>query len=184
MRRVVAVFVLVLGCGASGSEDDGGASSESGTSTTSSSSGGADSSSGTTGEALQLCGLEDLKPGAPNPIVSGDGAMQIPSDIGDILVRSCGCHLADDLAVDVMFADYPDAAPMQLETWEQWQGTYPGSDIPLTEIVRGRVAPDAAAQMPPPACNTGDGESMLPEDRTTLLAWIDAGAPDGATWVP
>ena len=110
--------------------------------------------------------------------------MQIPPDISDILVRSCGCHQADDFTVDAAVPDYPDGGPVQFDTWEQWQGLYPGSKTPLLETMRDRLAPDAAFQMPPPACNVGGGESMLPEDRTTLLEWIDAGAPDGATWMP
>ena len=193
--RVLITTIVLLACGSSGSDDDGDGT-EGGTSPTtsgvgtsssgvdSSSSGVVEGSSGTTGETIQFCGLEDLEPGAPSPVVSGSGAMQIPPDIGDIIVRSCGCHLVDDFTVDAALPDYPDTGPVQFDTWEEWQGMYANTETPLLEVMRDRLAFDATFQMPLPACNVGGGESMLPEDRTTLLDWIDAGAPDGATWMP
>jgi hypothetical protein len=139
-----------------------------------------------TGEPpIQYCGLEDLKPGAPSPVVSGVEAMMIPPDIGTILVENCGCHYADMLAVGPPVADYSSLLPLRIETWEQWQGTYGPTDYSTLGISLERVR-DSPLQftMPHRSCYIGGGERMVPADRATLIAWMEAGAPDGATWVP
>ena len=129
------------------------------------------------------CGLADLAPGAPDPVVAGEAAMQLPAAIGDIVVRGCGCHLADDLAADV--PDYPSTGALQLTTWTQWHAPFGTTTTPTFEIVASRLVLDGPAGMPPPsACDVGDGATMDPADRTALLDWIAAGAPDGATWPP
>jgi hypothetical protein len=138
-----------------------------------------------TGEPpIQFCGLEDLKAGAPNPIVSGAEPMKIPPDIAEILVDNCGCHYADMLDVHPS-PDYSSLLPMKIDTWEEWQGTYgPMNKSTLAEVLN-RVQ-DAPIQftMPHRWCNIGGGEQMDPGQRAVLIEWIVAGGPDGATWVP
>ncbi len=147
-----------------------------------------DGGESSTGEPpIQLCGLEDLKPGAPNPIISGPEPMMIPPDIGQILVDNCGCHYADMLAVGPPIADYSSTLPFKIETWEQWQGTYGmGMNVKNTLDVALERVRDSPVQftMPQRACYVGGGERMIPADRETLIDWMVAGAPDGATWVP
>ena len=38
--------------------------------------------------------------------------------------------------------------------------------------------------MPFEGCDVGGGVKMPTDDRDTLVAWLTAGAPDGATWMP
>ncbi|MBK8241231.1 MAG: hypothetical protein IPK74_37420 [Deltaproteobacteria bacterium] len=134
---------------------------------------------GCTGEmTTQGCGLEDVKAGAPNPMNAGTGAMQIPPDIGTILTDNCGCHLADDL--DVALADY--SGMFDMSTLGGWQlltgGTMP---VPYHEVALDYLEMDF---MPFEGCDVGGGVKMPTDDRDTLVAWLTAGAPDGATWMP
>ena len=140
---------------------------------TSSSSG----SSSTTAAPEQACGLEDLKPGEPDPIEAGTEAGQIPPDIGQILLTACGCHLADDLAVAV--PDYLGAFDMT--TWDGWQADHPVAKTPYHEVANGYLA-DGAMPLAS-ACNV-DGEAMDPDDRAVLIDWTGQASPDGATWLP
>lgn len=174
--------------GSTGSEaPETGASSTSGAATGDSGSTGPAAEESSTGEApIQLCGLEDLKAGAPNPVVSGTEPMQIPPDIGTILVDNCGCHYADMLDVGPPVADYSELLPLRIETWEQWQGEYGILTIKPTLgscLARVRDAP-LGTTMPHRSCHVGDGERMDPAQRQILIAWMEAGAPDGATWIP
>lgn len=192
--------VLWLGCGDDGdaadedatssssaaSTSDGGSattstSSSDATGTTESADTTAEASEGssTTSAATQLCGIDDLAPGAANPIEASDEMpMQLPIEIGDILARSCGCHFADDL---VIAGDYPPNGTLDLTTWTAWHSDFSGS--PTYEAARDRLDPAIELIiMPPQTCDVGNGETMLPEDRARLLEWIAAEAPDGPTW--
>jgi len=194
-----ASFAILIGCGDAGPPEDdaatsggssipttsstglGGSAQTSGATTEGSNTTGVDTSAGseTTGAALQPCGIDDLAPGAANPIVASDRiAMQLPTEIGDILARSCGCHFADDLIVP---GDYPQAGTLDLTTWSAWHSDF--GEVPTYEAARLRVeAVIPVLLMPPPMCDVGDGETMLPADRARLLEWIAALAPDGPTW--
>lgn len=205
-------LALVLGCGAqesaegtstgtagssggtssTGAGDSTSAPSSSGVATTSDTGGStaADTSGptddSTTAETLVLCGLQDVKPGAPNPVVSGTGPMQIPPDIGAILVDNCGCHYADMLDAGPPIADYSSALPLKIETWEQFHSDYGVlTQQPTIASVLERVR-DSPIQftMPHRYCNIGGGERMDPTQRQILIDWLVADAPDGATWVP
>jgi hypothetical protein len=204
-RGVGRLVGFVLGCSAcpaDGPAEDG-AQSEgtptSGTDTTTSSTTSASTTTATTTDAssseasssegsveassgdgeLQRCGIDDLAPGASNPLVASDRTpMQLPLEIADILTRSCGCHLADDLVIP---GDYPAAGTLDLTTWPAWHAMF--GDDPTYEVARSRLAPDAPILiMPPHTCDVGGGETMLPEDRARLLEWVEAMAPDGVTW--
>lgn len=146
---------------------------------TSSSSSGSGSES-TTGAPEQACGLEDLKPGAPDPIDAGTGPMQIPPDIAAIFLSSCGCHLADDLTVPDV-PDYLSTGAFDMTTWAGFQAIPPSGSEPYharaLTYVQMEVMPLGSF------CNV-DGEAMDPADRETLVDWLSAGAPDGATWMP
>ena len=153
----------------------------------------ADSGSDSTGgEVIQACGIQDLKPGAPSPVIMGLGAMVIPTDIGTVLEGNCGCHYADMLDPSVMVTDYvyPENMAVKLATLQDWQEVNPTAMKPTREYVLDRISvPPVGAAMPPPqlggyGCNVGDGEPMAPADRQKLIDWIMAGTPDGATWVP
>ena len=128
----------------------------------------------------QACGLEDLKPGTPDPIDAGTEAMQIPPDIAAILVASCGCHLADDLAVPDV-PDYLSTGGFDMTTWAGFQAIPRADDMPYHARALGYVEMEF---MPLSSFCNVDGEAMDPTDRATLVDWLSAGAPDGATWRP
>ena len=158
---------------------------DSGEATTTIAAGSSDGGESSTGEPpIQLCGLQDLKAGAPNPIVSGAEPMMIPPDIGEILVDNCGCHYADMLDV-VPSPDYSSFLPLKIETWEEWQGTYgPMNKVTLDQVLARVQGAPIQFTMPHRWCNVGDGQQMLPDQREVLIEWIVAGGPDGATWMP
>jgi len=137
-------------------------------------------SSSSTGEVLHDCGLDDLLPGARNPIVAGRSRSEIPPDIAALLFDNCGCHLTDDVARDV--PDYPGTAAFDMTTWEGFQAIRKFDQLPFHEISALYMKND---YMPfTPYCNLGGGAPITADDRATLLAWLGEGAPDGATWVP
>jgi hypothetical protein len=145
--------------------------------------GGTSDSGGTsdpTGAAVQACGIEDLKPGAPNPIVSGTDPMQIPPDIATILADNCGCHFADGLTV-MGVADYPSSLPFKMDTLAGFLATNPGG-TPYHAVTLNRVSAEVAPMPSEPFCNVGDGEGMPPDERATLIDWLTAEAPDCTTW--
>lgn len=130
------------------------------------------------GETIQACGIEDIKPGAPNPIVSGTGAMELPTDIGAILGANCGCHYVDDPTAEV--TDYLGTAV--LATWAGFQAPFGMAGDPLHVLALSHVESEF---MPLQAsCNIGGGVAMPAADRAVLVEWLTQGAPDGATWVP
>lgn len=139
-----------------------------------------DAGGSSTGAALQPCGLADLSPGAPDPIDAGTAAMQIPPDIAAIQLASCGCHLTDEL--DDTIPDYGQTGPFDMRTWAGFQALRAGDMMPWHAIALDYVQTEF---MPLSAfCDVGGGLHMDPDARATLVAWLTAGAPDGATWVP
>ncbi|MBL4686963.1 MAG: hypothetical protein JKY37_20375 [Nannocystaceae bacterium] len=146
-----------------------------------SSSGGDTTADGTTGVEIQGCGLQDLKPGAPDPIVAGRGAMDIPSDVATVLSANCGCHLADDLTVDGV-PDYTSKGAFDLTTYAGFQALRSSDKMPYYDIAAEYLDIDF---MPLTSfCHVGNGDAMPPADRALLKAWLDADAPDGANWMP
>lgn len=129
--------------------------------------------------AEHVCGIEDVKPGAPNPIVSGTGAGQIPPDIGTILANNCGCHYADDLELEV--ADY--GGVVDLASHAGFQAEFFTSMRPVHEVVLEYVASEF---MPfSDTCLLSDGTSKIAgPDMVVLMQWLVEDAPDGATWSP
>ncbi len=194
--RACLVLVLLTACsteGGGGSSDagssstiDSGSTGAAGSSTDggqdiSGTSEGADTSTGSsTGDDLQGCGLAELAPGAMNPIQSGTGAMQIPPDIAAIQAANCGCHLSDDVVP--MTPDYPAIGPFDMTTWAGFQALREGDMMPYHAIALGYVESEF---MPLSSfCSIGGGLHMDADDRATLIAWLTAGAPDGASWMP
>lgn len=142
--------------------------------------GGESSTSG--GDELLACGLADLDPGAANPVVAGDGAMQIPTEIGAIFTANCGCHLNTSITLARGVAPYPPTLPFKMATWADWHSDY-AAGVSMLEQARPRLDPSALSLMPQKGvCNVGNGETMPADERSRLLEWIDAGGPDGASW--
>lgn len=122
--------------------------------------------------------IEDVQAGAPDPIDAGTGAGQIPAEIGEILAGNCGCHYVPADEVEPPYLGYVGA--LSMATHADFHAMF--GTMFAYEVVHARVMPDAPAIMPPPyACE--DGGLTMPEDqRTRLLEWLDAMAPDGANW--
>jgi hypothetical protein len=141
---------------------------------------------GTTGEVEALCGIEDLHPGSTNPIVAGDGAMQIPTEIGDVLATNCGCHYID--MVNRPVADYLQGTagqPMLISTWAEWHDMYMTNVLksPIEESLARLDAASTLPMPPPSACDVGTGLNIAADDKALLVDWLMQGAPDGASWM-
>jgi hypothetical protein len=134
----------------------------------------------TTGPAEPVaCGVMDLDNGGTiRPIDAGDAAGQIPTEIGGILEGNCGCHFTDMVVTG--FAVYPASLPLDMTTLEGFMADVNGTPAP--ERVAMRLQGMGGAIMPNPPCLHESGETMDPELRDILLAWLEAGVPDGATW--
>ena len=135
------------------------------------------------GNEVLACGLADLDPGGMDTLVAGDAAMQIPTEIGMILDTNCGCHLTTSTTLARMAIPYPAAGAFAMSTWADWHSDY-GQGITMLQQARTFLAPPTMPMPPPGVCNDGMGNTMPPDQRTRLLEWIDADAPDGASWPP
>jgi hypothetical protein len=135
----------------------------------------------TGGPMLRSCGLADLNPAAPNPIVAGTGAMQIPPDIATILADNCGCHYTNEFPTPPPYIDYLEGSPSQpldMATWAGFQALK--GTVPYHAVTLDRVNGGPPIAMPPPDPNC----AAMPADQTaTLVQWLEMGAPDGATWM-
>ncbi len=123
---------------------------------------------------LQMCGIDDIVLSAPGMVDKGMGPGQIPPDIGDTIERNCGCHFGDVVIESAIANPYP------LATLADWQ--------PNAAYILGRVSLDVGLTMPPAfPCHvmTPSGDTNITdEDQARLVAWLQAGAPDGASWMP
>lgn len=140
---------------------------------------GADDGADTAGESTgmsepQLCGLEDLVPGTASPVVFGDEADVIPTEIGMIIENNCGCHLAAN-----------DQFPMGIFA----PGIGIGTDFTTLAGIRANIpgvamrVVDAPNAMPPPnVCAPMDVQALSQADFDALSMWLAMDAPDGATW--
>jgi hypothetical protein len=137
------------------------------------------------------CSLEDLDPMAdPAAVLDyGDGAGQIPALVGEVLLRSCGCHYTDNVMGVV---DYSFDNAQQLSTLAEFQANFLGTvpfnynDRPTYEAVEQRVIFENPIPMPSFECAVTGTEppvGVTDEDKAILQAWFDADAPDGATFV-
>ena len=137
----------------------------------------------TDGEPMVLsCALEDIKPGAPNPIEAGTGVGEIPPDIADALEVNCGCHYAG-LPYERPLPPYTGVLDMAT-----WAGFHEEHSFPLCQddlaylCVLERL--DHNLPMPPSQCSLEDGSRISEDDLDLLYQWLEEGAPDGATWEP
>ena len=103
--------------------------------------------------------------------------MQIPPDIGAILVASCGCHLSNDL---IMGAPNYNGS-FEMATWDGFQALRAADQAPYHEVGLGYLMTDF---MPLGFFCNIEGQAMDPDDRATMIQWLSEGAPDGATWAP
>ena len=134
-------------------------------------------SGGGTGDDPLLCSIEALAPTAISPVEVGEGAEQLPPEIGDLLERNCGCHYVDPARLDPEVPAYFGAITMA--TWQDFHSPFMGQQTYLRVQQRSVVE----LSMPPPFfCDSLEFGSLGADDFALLGAWLDAGAPDAATW--
>jgi hypothetical protein len=148
---------------------EGGAGDTGGTGTSGSETG------STTGPTTYDCSIEGLVPGAADPIDAGMDAGQIPPDIAEALADNCGCHFVDGFEMPP--TDYP-FDDLNMETLDGFTAMLDNGKI-LRESAIERLAEDSVLPMPPVGC-----EEISQAQRDLLLSWLEAGVPDGATWMP
>jgi hypothetical protein len=139
----------------------------------------------------KLCSLEAVHAGdgATMTIDAGDGPGQIPTVIGEVLLRNCGCHYTDDV-VPGMYVDYKsNAAPMNTHAdfHALFGGTFPQNyeNMATYLATEQRVVHSNPLPMPPFGCGIEDGEPgqrISVEDLELLTQWLAAAAPDGANF--
>jgi hypothetical protein len=117
----------------------------------------------------------------------GDGEGQIPTVIGELLLRNCGCHYTDNVMVGPLVDYKSNAQPMA--TWADFQGNFTGilpmgfEDMPAHVAVHERVVNMMPLPMPPPQCQVeGEPGWITMADRELLTEWLVAAAPDGASF--
>lgn len=132
---------------------------------------------GGTGDEPLLCSIEALVPGADSPVEAGEGAEQLPIEIGALLERNCGCHYVDSAELDPEVPAYNGGLPMA--TWPDFHSSFMGQTVYLQVQQRSVVE----LSMPPPFfCDSLDFGSLDAADYMLLEAWLAAGAPDAVRW--
>ena len=137
-------------------------------------------SASTTGEpGAPPCKLSTLAPGAPNSLVAGEGDFELPTEIGEVIDRNCGCHLSDN---EVFAPNTPlYYGTLQLSTYDDFHANFQGQ--PVYVEVDARTITQRS--MPPLFfCGDPDGlsSSLSQADRDLFSAWLVSGAPDAPTW--
>lgn len=136
----------------------------------------------------RLCSLDALDPSVdPSTVLDyGDGEGQIPTAIGEALLRNCGCHYSNDLPPG--YVDYmSEAQPMHTlaDFHDTFKGIFPMgfSELPAYEAMEERVVHHNPLPMPPHGCDV-EGEDVLitMDDLALFTEWLAAAAPDGASW--
>ncbi len=154
--------------------------------------GGSGGSGGTggsgTGGAFVGCGLGDVSnKGLSSPVVAGDMAGMIPTDVGQALTDNCGCHLVDnpdDFTAPPSFWRY--TGMFDLRTYDALQaasGSPTCAGMTNWECMNKRVVTDG--NMPPPGyCSEQDMGALPQADYDLLSKWLADGAPDAPNWTP
>lgn len=135
------------------------------------------------------CALEVMDPSAdPAAVIdAGDAVGQIPTSVGDALLRNCGCHYTDDVPIG-RYVDYiSNNQPMSTlaDFHGNFMGTFPVDfeRMPTYEAVEERVVFSNPLPMPPFGCGVeGEPGRILEADLQLLTDWLAAGAPDGASF--
>ena len=137
----------------------------------------------------KLCSLEAIDPEADPAMVidAGDGVDQIPTVVGEVLLRNCGCHYTDDVPIG-MYVDYiSNKVPMAAlaDFHVDFMGTFPMGfeDQPVYLAVEQRVVHHEPLPMPPFGCGVeGEPGLITAADLELLSSWLAAAAPGGASF--
>lgn len=133
------------------------------------------------------CDLMTIDPSAdPATVIdAGDGVGQIPTVIGEVLIRNCGCHYTDNV---VGYTDYA-TNDTPLSTYADFHATFNGVfpmeyvGMPVYLAVQQRVAFVNPLPMPSIECGVeSEPGTIAAVDRALFADWLAAGAPDGASY--
>jgi hypothetical protein len=139
--------------------------------------------------APKSCALAAIDPEAdPAAVIdAGDGEAQIPTTVGEALLRNCGCHYTDDVPIG-LYVDYSSNA-QPLATLADFHGDFMGTfpvgfeDMPTYLAVERRVVDHDPLPMPPLGCGVeGEPGLISAADLQLLTDWLAAGAPGGASF--
>jgi hypothetical protein len=139
--------------------------------------------------APKSCALATIDPEAdPAAVIdAGDGEAQIPTQVGEALLRNCGCHYTDDVPIG-LYVDYTSNA-QPLSTLADFHGNFMGTfpmgfeDMPTYLAVELRVVDHDPLPMPPLGCGVeGEPGLLSAADLALLTKWLAAGAPGGASF--
>lgn len=135
----------------------------------------------------KFCDLETIDP-AVDPAMAvdaGDEPGQIPTLIGEALLRNCGCHYSDNV---VGYVDYT-TNETPLDTHAAFHATFNGifpaefKGMPVYLAVEQRVVFSNPLPMPSVECDVeGEFGVITQADKDLFADWLAAGAPDGASW--
>lgn len=140
------------------------------------------SSGSSTGAPVAIsCSIADVVTAGEEAIDAGDAAGQIPTEIGTVLDQNCGCHYGT--AVAMGYIVYPETSMLDMANLAGFMADVNG--VPAVDKVLERLDHAAPTLHMPPIgfCSTEDGDPMPPADYDLLKAWLEAGVPDGATWM-
>lgn len=133
---------------------------------------------GGSGESPPTCSLQLIAPRVASPVVMGDRADLLPTEIGILVENYCGCHLVEDNAQLVEFTP-PYTGSMRFSTLAEFHAPFQGQPTYI-EIERRSIS---NLNMPPVYhCDTLEFGSWPAGDFETFSAWLAADAPDGASW--
>lgn len=137
----------------------------------------------------KFCSLLDVDPDATveGVVDAGDAEGQIPTIVGEALVRNCGCHYSDNVLP--MYVDFIDET-MPMATLDDFfvafDGVFPANfDGLVHEAIEQRVVFVDPLPMPPIECSVeGEDGTISQADLQIFTDWLAAGAPDGANFPP
>ncbi|MBK8234791.1 MAG: hypothetical protein IPK74_04475 [Deltaproteobacteria bacterium] len=137
----------------------------------------------------KACDLLSVDPSAdPTMVIDmGDGAGQIPTVVGEVLLRNCGCHYTDNVTPGEYIDYKSNKVPMatHADFHVPYAGTFPmGYAMQEAWVgIEERVVHHNPLPMPPFPCGMeGMMETITAEDLDVLATWLAAAAPDGANW--
>lgn len=139
--------------------------------------------------APKSCALAVIDPNAdPAAVIdAGDGAGQIPTLVGEALLRNCGCHYTDDVPIG-LYVDYT-SNKQPLATLADFHGNFMGTfpmgfeEQPAYLAVEQRVVLHMPLPMPPLGCGVeGEPGMITAADQQLLADWLAAQAPGGASF--
>lgn len=137
------------------------------------------------------CALEVIDPEADPTMVidAGDGVGQIPTLVGEVLLRNCGCHYNVNMLMPGSgYIDYISET-QPLATLADFHGNFLGTfptgyeEMPAYLAVERRVVFSDPLPMPPFGCGAENEDAKISAaDLALLTDWLAAAAPDGATF--